>query len=349
MTFPGLFDRLVIHPRFSGTAPAFNNNNMTSSGVTTGWVFPAPATDTITHIWTRIPTVVTPPTYRVALQTVSSGLPSGAELASGSGGNFQPSATGGLWVALDTPCAITRGVDIAVNTSYVSGTIGGSNGIILSMNLTQTYHVNMARPYATTNSGKSATFSLPIFALKSATRIYGNPINDVLSLTANTDGHRVAQKFSLPANVASAKIKGFSLSMSSPATASSIKVGLWDAAGTLLQGNTIDTNNFRDAAQAFRSLDFPFAGTLATLAPETDYCIGVERDGVNLDVGSLVFGATDDLRAFEGGPDFHAATWNGSAWTQETLRRIGVELVFDEIVFASGGGSSGTRVSPFVG
>jgi hypothetical protein len=288
------------------------------------------------------------------LQTVSSGLPSGTELASGSGGDFtQANLSFGVsvikWIPLDTPCAITRGVDIAINVAYVSGTIGASNTIHVSMNLTQTYHVNIARPYAVTNAGKSATFSLPIFALKSATRIYGYPINDVLTLTANTDGHRVAQKFVLPAEIASAKIGWFTLSMSSPATASSIKVGLWDAAGALLQGTTVDSNNFRDASQGYRSLEFTFPDTLATLSPGVDYYIGVERDGTNLTVGSMVFDSADDINAFPGGEDFHAATWNGSAWTEQTLRRFGVELHFEEIVFASGGGSSGTRVSPFVG
>jgi hypothetical protein len=87
---------------------------------------------TITHIYCYCTAVTSPPILKASLQTVTSGNPSGTDIA-GASGTFTPVAGTLHVVQLGTPYVVpTQPVPIAVCISYSSGTVGASNSATIN-------------------------------------------------------------------------------------------------------------------------------------------------------------------------------------------------------------------------
>ena len=348
MSANGILGRLKTFPSFVG-APNILTTTLSASTNKLGFVFKAWKTDTITHIGIRCSTVNSPPTYRAFLSSVASGFPNGGEL---SGGDFVPSA-GWLWVALDAGVSVAAGNVYAIEIVYASGTIGASNNAVFThrvFNLEQ--GSSWAHPYpATATTGaysRNTQNGLPVFALKSSTAVYGYPVSDANTLTVSSAGI-AAQKFVIPASAGSAvSVRGISLSIGPPNIGGSIKFGIWNSAGGEVRGVTHSTDDLAiSGSNRYDRVEIPFDPV--TLTTGTVYYGGFEYVDRTAYLNYVEVGSADDLNAYPGGSAMCVAQWNGSSWSESTARRAGLELLTDSITPSSGGGSSGTRVSPFVG
>lgn len=337
-----------------------SNHSLDASTDGAGMVFQAQSADPITHIGIRYGARTgTPPTYVATLEGVSTstGHPDGTDVGGGSptAVTFTPPADttwNGLfkWFQLTNPYTPTRGQWLASTIRYSSGTIDASNFSTFTtnvQNLSSTYNM----PYAerlTAGSWAKQSLGAVAQAIRTATTRFGVPYESAPNTTTNTSGNRIAMRFSIPAAMGSAfTVRGLQgLMQVSNNNAATQKIGLWNAAGTMLQEVSVDTDQIVVGSGWHR---FYFdETTLSSLSPDTAYYLGIERGSDVGDKTAAIQGiglnGADDRLCFAGGTDFCLATWNGSAWTDLTTIVAPLDLILGEVTEASGGSGGGPLI-----
>jgi hypothetical protein len=303
---------------------------------------------TLTHAAIRVVSRTgTPPTYRVSLQGVdASGLPDAGILASQT---FTPPAdatwnTTIQWIQFAASYNAARGQVLALVVDYSSGTIDASNFSTFASHDSGWTPGRPNLPYAVTDTTGTWAKSLtgyPIFGVKSSTTVYGFPLLAVTSATVSVSGSRAAKKFTLPSGGGGTfKLAGARLSCQNAAAAQSWIVGLWDAAGAVIQAVTLDADIAATPANASRIFEVYFDDTPAVLDFGTAYYLGIERAASNVILYSVGLSDANDASAFPLGAASCLSTWNGSAWSDTTTSLPIVELIFEDLTASAGGGST---------
>lgn len=307
--------------------PTFTNFVLSSATSRMAVTFSSAVTGTITALGFRYGARTgTPPTYRISLQGVSaSGLPDGVIL-SGSDATFTPPASAAWdstwqWITV-SGANVTRGSYYALVIDYSAGTTDGSNNGSFSYafgsGVQPTNHVFPGIYTDTTGSGWTAQPNTPraFLGYRTASATYGNPCQASSTYNLNSDGNRIANKFSLSASIGSTyQIDRILSPCMAFAAGGSFRFGVWNAAGTALSYADFDTD-LATQSNSNRQAGWIALATVATLNFGTTYYIGVERlSASNAQARTIDFGATSDLSAFPFGSAGCVSTWDGSAWT----------------------------------
>lgn len=342
-------------------APAFTNYALDASGKKIGIIWQAPEAATITHLGVRYGVRTgTPPVHKISLQSLgTTGLPSGTILGGGSpaSATFTPPADATWngtwqWVALSNSYAAARGELFAVVIEYSSGTVDGSNNSSFTYIWDGSFGTNNRSgfPYTALNSGAGFAKELsgtPVTGWKSASQVYGAPIQSFAATTTGGANHRIARRIILPAGSGATKqIVGLRFPADNPSAGTTWKIGLWKTDNTELQALSIDSD-----AAGRNSLgmhcEFMFdEATLSDLDFGTAYYLGIQRDGSsNFTIHGLSFAAANDMKAMSGGDGLYLATYDGSSWTETTTTMPYIEPIFaDWTEPAGGGGGLGNRI-----
>lgn len=332
-------------------------NSATPGALATGHVISMPYhNDTITHAGYRQGTTTGTPaanSYSIGLYTVDgSGLPTATDLGGGSptAATFTPAAANDStwrWIALTNTIQIARGtvfavvvqnaVDTSVNYTQVSYD-QGSGGNMNSTAAGFPYALTYASP---TWTKSSSGFRAPAFGVKSASYVYGWPIQSGTARTTATSGQRVAAKFTLPSTWGTSfKVVGFRCTSRHGAAASTAKIGLWDASSTLQSIAAFDADINRSPGTS-SSTEFYFSDTsLATLTFGTTYYIGFESiSSSTVGITTLDFTAANDLLCLPNGGNACYSLYN-AGWSDTTTAVPMITLILDDITppSASSGG-----------
>jgi hypothetical protein len=309
-------------------------------------VFVADSTDSITHIGVRIGGTVpaSPPIYQVSLQGMgSTGLPDGTILGGGSpaSGTFDPSAwtTHSFhWIALDNPYTPTVGQEIMPVVEYSSGTISGSNRLnpVYAWGSFQASSRSNGQ-FTTNNWSSGSKTGKHGLALRTANARYG-----IVSIGAaptavllGTTGHRDALKFTLPEFFSTLTCYGLRVACSPPGSGG-FKMGIWNSAGTELKAESISLAKLINSTDSYIECIF---STPETISPGVAYYAGIERTEANTPgLVHVELSEANDQLAYPLGTAACRATWNGSAWTDNTtFRPLSLELLISDITGGGGG------------
>lgn len=325
--------------------------SINASNVKVGFVMRIETSDSFTHSYLRYGTIsAVPPELKVSLQGVNaSGFPDGTVKGGGSPASrtWTPGGSDdntGVWHPLDNSWAGTPGDLVSVVVEYSSGTVGASNLVAFARSVATSFHNqgDNSFPYYVEDTGagwaKGGTVPPLCFGLRTASNRYGLPLLSVASQSnVTTAGHRFCLKYNMPSSgaIATYTVPKFSCVVTWPSSGSDITFGVWNAAGTALQSFTPDrdTNSGNGT-----SLYNAFFASPATLSAGTDYYFGVQANGVATGFPYQVVSEADDRLAFELGTAACGATWNGSAWTDQSTWLPAIELHLGEITVASSGG-----------
>jgi hypothetical protein len=318
------------------------NFTFNSSALVCAWIVQAESTEAITHVWFRYGARTgTPPTYLIRIEPLGTdGNPTGSDIGSTQATFTPPADTSwngtGRWIALGSSYTPTRGQFFAIVIRHSSGTIDGSNNSSFSTQLSNADANTRLFPFNQTFSGswtKNAT--TPIYGMKGASSVFGRPILAALNASVTTSGHRACAAFTIPSSIASAYVvDGFEGMIDIGSNASTVVIGIWNAAGTAIHTDTIDTDNFQGVFQ--RSMRYYFSSAV-TLVGGTKYYIGLQATGFNVLLGAAQLTEANDRKAFPNGENMCVATWNGSAWTEDTTAFPQLYLISSDITLPSGG------------
>ena len=336
--------------------------NHTCDASNDGWacIFQSMEDCTITHVGFRYGVRAgTPPTYIASLQgvTTNTGRPDTTVKGGGSPASvtFTPPADTTWdgtwqWVQLANSYAASRGEYLAIVIAHSSGSVDGSNYSSFTSGMTGQGAVRTHLPYALTQSGGSwstITASQPIFAYKSSSMVYGNPVQSVTdTLFGSTDTpDEYALCFQLPAAIgASFTVAGVRF-LQRPAAGKTAKVQLYNGT-TVLQTVTIDSDICGSAAS------YPFdwqvmfdETTLSTLSTATTYRIGIQAQEAsgNWMLRTIDVAAANDLLAYPFGTAWYLSTRSDAgAWDADsTTKRPVIELILADITAPTAGGAGG--------
>lgn len=322
--------------------------NFTFSGSTLAcaWIVQAESTEAITHVWFRYGARTgTPPTYLIRIEPLGTdGNPTGSDIGSTQATFTPPADTSwngtGRWIALGASYTPTRGQFFAIVIRYSSGTIDASNNSSISTQLGTADASTRLFPFNQTYNGSAWTknASSPIYGMKGSTTVFGRPMLAAVNASATTSGHRACAAFTIPSTIASSYVvDGFEALIDIGSNASTVVIGIWDTAGTAIQTDTVDTDFFQGVFQ--RPMRFYFSSSV-TLTGGTKYYIGVQAVGNNVLLGAAQLTEANDRSAFPNGANMCIATWNGSAWTEDTTAIPQLYVISSDITLP-GSGSGG--------
>lgn len=344
------------HFYFPNTTPAFSNHVVDAATEGIAGVFRAFTADPITHLGFRYGVRTgTPPSYAATIESLvaTTGLPDGTDIGGGSPTSaiFTPPADttwDGLyqWIALTNAWTPAVAQEFCATIRYSSGTIDGSNNSSFTRDVSAIAPA-MTYPTPITNSGGTWTRTTlqSVMAYRTASGRYGFPLEAIYNTrSASTAGLRVAGKFTLPSGITTTcTLRGFKFSGSiASATGKAPIAGLWNAAGTVLQNVTLDSDIPVSATSPYKCYDDILfdESSLTALSPGTAYYIGLEvADAVNAGVliNGLQMNAAADMGSLPLGTSAYLSNWDGAAWTDNTLVRPFIELILDDMTAASGG------------
>lgn len=338
---------------------SFSNHIVDNAAEGVAWSVQAEDAGAITHIGFRYGARTgTPPTYIIGLESpqTSDGKPNGTYLGGGSpaSATFTPPADTTWdgkwqWIALANSYTPTRGQFLMPTIRYSSGTINAINYSTFTTHATGVLGAGVqSYPVAWRNtSGTWAGQSSPAFiGLRTSSTRYGCLVESYYNTrTASTVGRRVALEFSIPSSVCSSfTIRGLRFNGSiSSASGKAPVVGLWSASG-VLQNVTLDADydQFPTSTSSLHEYHFD-ESSLANLLPDTTYYLGLEvADSTSggVLVNGVGVGSADDLLCYPGGTEWRLATYDGSAWTSNTVTRPNVEIVLGALTGSAAGGAA---------
>lgn len=345
------------HFQLGISAVSFQNHTVDASNEGTAYVFQVPSASAITGFRHRYGVRTgTPPTYVATIESlvVTTGLPDGTDVGGGSptAKTFTPPADA-TWDGLFQEVTFTNsytpsvGQLVCVTIRYSSGTIDGSNNSSFQRNINNFAMFSADMPYPLTNSAgtwsKYNSGGYPAVALVTAAGNIGTPLLSFYTTSsASTVGHRHAVKFTLPGTGTTYKLRGirFAGAIANGASKAPI-LGLWSAS-SLLQDITLDSD-VGGAPITSRSVrDYFFnESSLATLTGGTTYYVGLEvADAANgqVELEGCQLASAADGGCYPGGQNnFHLATYDGAAWSDDkTVRPVG-ELILEDVTEPAGG------------
>jgi len=323
--------------------------NATNNG--TSVIFYPWTTDPITHVFLRYGVRTgTPPTYIAAIEGVDgNGNPDGVVKGGGTPASvtFTPPAdttwnTTGRWLALANSFApADLSTPLSITFRYSSGTVDGSNFSSIGRTLANNGPATQI-PYSNnlTAAAWSRASAGPVFGFKTASAIFGSPFVISYATTTGTNGHRHCLKWAPSADWGTAiEVIGLSVPVSRHGSVNgSYKIGIWNDAGTELRSTgTLDTDissSSTNSGTITAVLTSPY-----TLTPGTTYYFGYENmSSQTMGINGPVFSDAADREVLAYGTSKSLATWNGSAWTEDTTCVPLVDLICNAITFPSGGG-----------
>jgi hypothetical protein len=332
-----------------GASTTVLNHTLDANNDGLAFIFQTDSADAITHLGFRYGARTgTPPTYIIGLEGVdaSTGNPDGTYLGGGTpaSSTFTPPADAtwdGLWKweALDNSYTPTRGQLMALTIRYSSGTVDGSNFSTFTRNSSVAASI-VSLPYANTLTG--GTWAKQIgqcFGYRTASGRHGIIAQSVYSTTESTSGNRQAMHFTLPSGHGDTfTVLGMRGAFRLPS--GSMILGLWDAAGSVIQSITLDTDKFNTFSppQAGR-ITFDEA-SLTALNFGTKYYIGFESVSSSaVGIAGIQLAEAADRHAYPYGESRGLSTWNGSAWTDDDTVLPILDIVLGDITEPSGGGA----------
>lgn len=344
-----------IPPFGVSSPPAYNNVALDATADKVGWVFLAADGETITQLGCRINAITGAlPTYRISLQGVNltTGMPDG--VIKGATNDAFATFSTGTAAAFNyftlTGAYTCTGVELlAIVVDYSSGTIGASNFMTVSSDLDiMSSRVNFPKAVVDTTGAWANRTLMPMYAYKTASRTYGNPIASVTATTYSSDSspNERALRFTLPAGMSDTKkIAGVRFVATSPAANKSIKVALYSGT-TELDSYTLDGDVSSATGSGYRSWVVLFAqSTLDTLTFGTTYRIGFapQETAANFVLPTLTVTTAAELDAFPGSTDWAMSHRAGGAWTDVDTERPIVEPLWDDVTEPAAAGGGGTK------
>lgn len=312
-----------------------------------GFGFQSMTTDAITHLGFRIgDRAGTPPTYIIGLEGIAStGFPDGTYLGGGSpaSATFTPPADSSWnsswrWIALANSYNPSHGEFLMMTIRHSSGTVDGSNNQTVFLTNKLAGSTSRGFPSALTlTAGTWARSPNPaMFGYRTASGRYGFIAVNATADSTSTSGRRVAAYYTIPSTiVTSVGVRAFRLACSTPAAAATFKAGIWDSAGTMIHEATFDSDNFTPS----NSNDALFViqdASLTGLVAGSKYYFGLESvSSSSVGVRGALLQEADDRYAYPDGMNRGAATWNGSAWTDNNLSMPHLILYLEDITAPS--------------
>jgi hypothetical protein len=237
---------------------------------------------------------------------------------------------------------------VAIAGVVLGGTTDASNYSTIGTNLDNMSPVRINFPYSSRLTGGTWSNTVGVgdpmvFGWRTASGRYGRIIQSIYSTrSASTVGHRVAMKVNLPAGFGDTyKVLGvrFSGSLSSSSGKAPL-CKIWSASSALASVTLDVDQQASSAGSAYMTGEYYF-DSAPTLNFGTDYYFGLEvADAAN--GGVIIYGTevaeAADLANQDGGNICCLSTYNGSAWTDNTLVRPWMELILEDWTEPSGGG-----------
>ena len=330
-----------VFPQGMHAAISVGNTTLNSGGASIDrlmMTLQMPVADTITHLCFRYGTRTgTPVAHQIGLWDFTAARLPNAIIA-GKLGAFTPPADttwNGTWreILLDNSYAAARGEILCV-VIEPTGTPDGSN----NSSFTRTWSSNHSgcNPYSATQTDGAAwvrSSLWPIVAAKSATAVYGFPYLSTFSTNLATNGHRQTNKITFP-GTGTFSCSGLKFAMGSNTAAGSVIYGIWNAAGTLLTGTTVDSDGL--SANDLGCVLFDDAAV--NLDRGTAYYCGIERVDVATRLYGFLVNGSGDMAAYPLGTSCIGSTWDGATWTDAATTRFWVGPVVDDLTVSGGGG-----------
>lgn len=263
-----------------------------------------------------------------------------------------------------TTCTVTRGELGAITTKHSSGTIDGSNfavwgrsnsgsfndSTILSPN--NAYSVANTTGTGTAGSGTKSN-EAPIFMYKFTGRTFGRPFTNAGSLNYNSDSasDEYGNKFRFDCPTGQTyTTNGVEWWGQTASAAKSVIFRLYAGTaatpGAVLHSATWDADVEQSSAGSNRGFTLPWdEAVLEELDCGTDYFVTAQVQETSSNFGLRYFdvGANSDLDAYPGGINTYSVNRADStgAFTEVNTRRVGIDIVLDDIQDAAGGGGGG--------
>jgi hypothetical protein len=335
---------------FGSTGTGTNFFTLDSANDAVQAVFQAPDAVTITHLFVRQSVRTgTAPVYRVSLQGVNgTGEPDGSIKGGGTAKNDYTPVVGndnaGVWLALDTPYACSRGEYLATNIQRTSGTIDAGNNCAFGYSGASD-EPDTGFPYAylvIDGSPSKIINSSPVYGFKSASKSYGMPTvlrSSFTSALASTPDER-AVYVALPVGWGTSyTVRGirFFGSMGSSGT---VRMRLYDTNGTSVLQEAEHDSDYAGSTD-FRWFTLYFDDTtLSALTFGSAYRLSLRSNGVNaVVIGYISVQDAGDMTAFPGGTGLsYSDREDDGAWTDYATRRLTVSLIIDDWTGSGGGG-----------
>lgn len=348
MTLITLDSPLYI-PSYAGvsiSAPSFNTQIIDADLEGIGLVLKAPFSTTITKIGFLLSAHTTNGNIAAAIETVSSGLPSGTLKTTGSSGTTSITAAGYYEVTLGTPATVSRGDLIAItvyrpngsslNTTAAFFADGGSRGNPYTVNRSPTWSYN----------GNGSIFTLydtsgtPIF-------IPGNlPISSIVPHNFTSSVMR-GNKF-VPIATIEANYVMVWADFDNNAT---IRVYDSDGATILASG----TNGSNEPPTNQPTLNFILLDSAVTFYAGNSYYIVCVGASGNNQIYQFTFTSTAVQAASEGYGVFTmvststASPSSPSDFTETSSSAMYVGIIAEKIDMGSGGGLAANPIKGFIG
>ncbi len=330
---------------------SYSNHTLSGSGLAVAWVRCVETTSAITAVKVRYGARTgTPPTYLVRIEGLdASGNPNGVDKggASPTAVTFTPPAST-AWNGLIQTFTFTNsytpsGADekVAFVVRYSSGTVDGANCSSFTNVVSGQDATTRGIPYTATYNGTSWTKPSGSGAIGwvAGGAVRGTPIQSTYSTaTANTNGHRSAAYFTIPAAVGTTyDIAGVDIAGKAAAAGATCFLKLWDSSWNVLRSVTIDgdcTINPGNQNVAHRQ----FFSSAYRASTGTKYYIGFECDG-SATVGTTGITVSDvaEMAAYPNGENVGIVTWNGTTTTETNTVYPCFNLILSDITVPSGG------------
>lgn len=343
----------------TATSTAFLSFTLDHANDVWAQIISVPAGITITSVGFRYTLRTgTPPTYKLSLQSVTSGAPSGTILGGGTPAEatFTPPADASWdgtwqWITLDNSYTTVGGI-IAIVIQYDSGTIDGSNNSQFTNRLTAADASRYLGYVYTDNNGVVAkTLARQVYGYRDASTTYGFPVVSMTSTSYSVDStpDEYALRFTIPTTFcATYTVRGLQAQLAAMASSKTLVIQLYDTDGsTVLQSVTWDSDDNRvQSDTSVQCVEIYFdESSLSTLTAGSVYRIGFapQETSANARLLTLDVPANSDLSAFPLGSHWYLNTRSDSgAWTDDNTvdyKRPAMELILKDWTVSAGGGS----------
>ena len=318
----------------------------------------------------------TGPTYKLGWEGVDATTgEANATYKTGSGECSCTIATNGLsagWqccTPTGTTCTATRGEAVAQTIKHSSGTVDGSNFAVWGTTMSGAFNDSTPlipnNSYAVANTTGTGTAGsgtksaeAPMYMYKfTGSRTFGRPITSAgtqnYSSDSASDEYGNKTRFYCPTG-ATFTVRGIEWYGQTASAAKSATLRLYTGTtavpGAAVQDVTWDADQETSGAGSNRGFERPFDEvTLSNINCESDFLVTIQVNETSSNFGLRYWdvGDNSDLDAYPGGSNtyaIHRADGTG-AFTEVPTRRMGIDILIDDITISSSGGGGGGSVS----